>query len=53
MLVKSRVRTGRTQTLPWWLAGWKRSKDDRKQNTLAPLTSHKFFCSSLGFRWIS
>jgi hypothetical protein len=35
ILVKSREMTGRTQMLPWW---WGRmGKDDRKQNTLAPL----------------
>jgi hypothetical protein len=29
------VKTGRTQTLQWWLEG--KGKDDRKQKTLAPL----------------
>jgi hypothetical protein len=35
VLVKSREMTGRTRTMP--LAGGRRGKDDRKQNTLAPL----------------
>jgi hypothetical protein len=38
VLVKSREMTGRSQTLPWWMGGGGgRGKDDRKQNTLAPL----------------
>ncbi len=36
VLVKSREMTGWTQTLSWW-QGRERGKDDRKQNTLAPL----------------
>jgi hypothetical protein len=28
--------TGRSRTLPWWLEE-RRGKDDRKQNTLAPV----------------
>ncbi len=35
-LVNSRQITSMSQTLPWWL-GVRRGKDDRKQNTLAPL----------------
>ncbi len=34
--VRSREMTGRTQTVP----EVRRSKDDRKQNTLAPLLTH-------------
>ncbi len=37
VLVKSIEMTSRSQTLPWWL-GEGRGKDDRKQNTLAPLS---------------
>jgi hypothetical protein len=33
VLVKSREITGRNQTVPCWLGG----KENRKQNTLAPL----------------
>jgi len=36
VLVKSREMIGWTQTLPWW-QGRERGKDDRKQNTWAPL----------------
>ncbi len=36
VLIKSREMIGRAQTLSGWLEGlW--GKDDRKQNTLAPL----------------
>jgi hypothetical protein len=39
-VVKSREMTYRSQALPWWLAGG-RGKDDRNQNTLAPLRSRR------------
>ncbi len=42
MSVKTREMTGRAQTLPWWLGG-RRGKDDRKQNTFAPLPK-RFLC---------
>ncbi len=47
MLVKSRERTGRTQTLPWWLGG-EVGKDDIKPNTLAPLELCKVLTSGGG-----
>jgi hypothetical protein len=37
MLVKSREMTGRSQTLHAVMAAGRRGKDDRKQNTSAPL----------------
>ncbi len=47
LFVKSREMTGRTQTLP--LAGGRRGKDDRKQDTLAPLLHIlHYFCTYSG-----
>ncbi len=58
VFVKSGEMTGRTQTLPWWLRGI-RGKDDRKLNTLAPLTntylivkskySNTYYCIALQY----
>jgi hypothetical protein len=43
--------TGRTPILPWWLGG-ERGKDDRKQNTLAPLSTYIIYAGcSLKGQW--
>jgi hypothetical protein len=52
VLIKSGEMTGRTQTLSWWMAksifyslwvdGGRCGKDDRKQNTLAPVLPTHF-----------
>ncbi len=40
VLVNRREMTGRSQTLPWCLGGGGiKTKDDRKQNTLAPVST--------------
>jgi hypothetical protein len=36
-LQEQRGMRGRAQTLPWGLGGGRRGKNDRKQNTLAPV----------------
>ncbi len=52
--------TGRAQTLPLWLGGGGRGKDDRKQNALAPLERPKtihgvssYFCLQPIILWIA